>query len=272
MKKKALLSFVLVAMATLWTSTTQAQEYYDLTIALTQVTSRNCKDLSFIPGVSGIVKYDDATKTLTLENASIIGDKYKTAISSKIDGLIIKVSGYNRLQTESASGILYENSITITGEGTLDITCQKNCAIYANKGNLTIENCTINAKSKEYGIAGFNGETENLTIKNATIAAEGTEKGSICDFATLTMIGSKISEPSGAAFDPSMHCVALNGEKVTDKVMIVKDATAIETPNINIAVKTAQGIYTLSGVRVSNDLNKLPKGVYIVNGKKVVKQ
>ena len=258
MKKKALLSFVLVAMATLWTSTTQAQEYYDLTIALTQVTSRNCKDLSFIPGVSGIVKYDDATKTLTLENASIIGDKYKTAISSKIDGLIIKVSGYNRLQTESASGILYENSITITGEGTLDITCQKNCA--------------INAKSKEYGIAGFNGETENLIIKNATITAEGTEKGSICDFATLTMIGSKISEPSGAAFDPSMHCVALNGEKVTDKVMIVKDATSIETPNINIAVKTAQGIYTLSGVRVSNDLNKLPKGVYIVNGKKVVKQ
>ena len=83
------------------------------------------------------------------------------------------------------------------------------------------------------------------------------------------MIGSKISEPSGAAFDPSMHCVALNGEKVTDKVMIVKDATAIETPNINIVVKTAQGIYTLSGVRVSNDLNKLPKGVYIVMVRKL---
>ena len=41
MKKKALLSFVLVAMATLWTSTTQAQVNHDLTIALTQETSKN---------------------------------------------------------------------------------------------------------------------------------------------------------------------------------------------------------------------------------------
>ena len=270
MKRKALLSFILAAMATMWAGTTQAQEYYDLTIALTQVNSINCKNLSFIKGVSGTVKYDDETKTLTLENATIVGDKYKTAISSKIDGLIIKVIGKNKLQTETGSGILYENSITITGGGTLDIECQKNCAIYANKGNLTIKDCTINAKSNEYGIAGYNGTTENLTIKNAAITAEGTEKGSICDFATLTMIGSKISEPSGAAFDPSMHCVALNGEKVTSKVVIVKDATSIEAPTVNATA--AQGIYTLSGVRVSNELKDLPKGIYIVNGKKVVKQ
>ena len=204
----------------------------------------------------------------TLEDATIVGDKYKTAISSKIDGLIIKVIGKNKLQTETGSGILYENSITITGGGTLDIECQKHCAIYANKGNLTIEDCTINAKSN--GIAGYNGTTENLTIKNAAITAEGTEKGSICDFATLTMIGSKISEPSGAAFDPSMHCVALNGEKVTSKVVIVKDATSIEAPTVNATA--AQGVYTLSGVRVSNELKNLPKGIYIVNGKKVVKQ
>ena len=242
MKRKALLSFILAAMATMWAGTTQAQEYYDLTIALTQVNSINCKNLSFIKGVSGTVKYDDETKTLTLENATIVGDKYKTAISSKINGLIIKVIGKNKLQTESGSGILYENSITITGDGTLDIECQKNCAIYANKGNLTIEDCTINAKSNEYGIAGYNGTTENLTIKNAAITAEGTEKGSICDFATLT----------------------------TSKVVIVKDATSIEAPTVNATA--AQGVYTLSGVRVSNELKDLPKGIYIVNGKKVVKR
>ena len=68
-----------------------------------------------------------------------------------------------------------------------------------------------------------------------------------------------------------MHCIALDGEKVTDKVVIVKDATAIETP-VAHTNNTQQGIYTLSGVRLSNNLNKLPKGIYIVNGKKVVKQ
>lgn len=64
MKKKTLLSFTLAIMATMWTTSMQAQEYYDLTIALVQVTSRNCNDLSFITGVSGTVKvrqcYEDA--------------------------------------------------------------------------------------------------------------------------------------------------------------------------------------------------------------------
>ena len=68
-----------------------------------------------------------------------------------------------------------------------------------------------------------------------------------------------------------MHCVALNGEKVTGKVVIVKDATGINTL-ATATTTTQQSIYTLSGVRISNDLNNLPKGIYIVNGKKVVEQ
>ena len=136
---------------------------------------------------------------------------------------------------------------------------------------MTIDDCNIKVKSPEYGIAGFNGKTEKLVIKNANVTAEGTGKGSICDFATLTLSGCKITEPSGAAFDETMHCVALNGEKVTGKVVIVKDATGINTP-ATATTTTQQSIYTLSGVRLSNDLNNLPKGIYIVNGKKVVKQ
>ena len=66
-----------------------------------------------------------------------------------------------------------------------------------------------------------------------------------------------------------MHCVALNGEKVTGKVVIVKDATGINTP-ATATTTTQQSIYTLSGVRLSNDLNNLPKGIYIVNGKKYI--
>ena len=37
--------------------------------------------------------------------------------------------------------------------------------------------------------------------------------------------------------------------------------------------KTAskQGIYTISGVKLNGETKDLPKGIYIVNGKKVVK-
>ena len=136
--------------------------------------------------------------------------------------------------------------------------------------NLSIDNCTVNGKSPVYGIAGNDGMNENLTIKNATVTAEGTEKGSIVDFATLTLIDCKIAQPTDAKFDPSMHSVALNGEKVKTKVMITKVSTGIDTPITD--TKTAQGIYTLSGVHLSGELKDLPKGIYIVNGKKVVKQ
>lgn len=57
---------------------------------------------------------------------------------------------------------------------------------------------------------------------------------------------------------------------VTDWVTITSDPNIIEVPTVNATA--AQGIYTLSGVRVSNELKDLPKGIYIVNGKKVVKQ
>ena len=44
----------------------QAQDYYDMAIIGTRVTSQNCNDLSTIQGVSGTVKFDPATNTLTL--------------------------------------------------------------------------------------------------------------------------------------------------------------------------------------------------------------
>ena len=56
---------------------------------------------------------------------------------------------------------------------------------------------------------------------------------------------------------------------VTDWVTIAPNPTAINTPIVNT---TNQNSYTLSGVHVSNNLNKLPKGIYIINKKKVVKQ
>ena len=45
--------------------------------------------------------------------------------------------------------------------------------------------------------------------------------------------------------------------------------TAIE--DVWVGVESVQEVYNLTGVRVGTDLKQLPKGVYIVNGKKVVK-
>lgn len=242
---------------------------YDLTICGVDVTSGNCGNLSVIDGVSGTVSYDPGNKLLTLQNATISSNT-DNAIVSYIDGLMIKVIGTNNLSTAGNATLSFRSPLTIMGGGVLNAKSEDDCAIFANETNLTIDNCTVNAESGAYGIAGKNGSSEKFTIRNATVAAIGTGNGSICDFAELNLKGCNITEPSGATFSSSMHGVVLNGAIVKSKVVIKKDPTAIETPTAdNTAV---EGIYTLSGVRMSGELKDLPKGVYIVNGKKVVKQ
>ena len=242
---------------------------YDLTICGVEVTSANCDNLSVIDGVSGTVKYNPGNKLLTLQGATISSNT-TNAILSYIDGLMIKVIGTNNLSTAGNATLSFRSPLTIMGGGVLNAKSQSDCAIYANGTNLTIDNCTVNAESGAYGIAGNNGSNEKFTIRNATVTAIGTGNGSICDFAELNLKGCYITEPSGAKFSSSMHGIVLNGAIVKSKVVIKKDPTAIETPTAdNTAV---QGIYTLSGVRMSGELKDLPKGVYIVNGKKVVKQ
>ena len=241
------------------------QTKYALKICGTQVTSDNCGDLSGIYGVEGTVKYDPDSKTLTLENAKLNVED-ENAIWSDIDGLTIKVSGTNELNAGNVT-ILVKAPTTITGGGTLNAESRKNCAIWAKGTNLTIKDCIVNAKGK-YGITGQVGSKEKLLISNATVTAEG-RVGSICDFKEITLEDCAITQPAGAVVDNSQGAVVLNGEKVTSKIVITRDPAGINTPTIDTAAK--QGIYTLSGVKLDGEMKDLPKGVYVVNGKKVVK-
>ena len=67
--------------------------------------------------------------------------------------------------------------------------------------------------------------------------------------------------------------VASNKEKgrfFLDEVIVVDpNATAINTVNTNKV--TTNRIYTLDGRYVGTDPNQLPRGLYIINGKKIVK-
>ena len=249
-----------------WVEITPAIEY-DLKIAGTQVTSENYADLSVIEGVEGTAKYDPDTKTLTLDDATIVSQKQSSqAIMANIDGLTIKVTGINRVKGHTTS-ITTSQPLTIKGEGTLYVESATDCAIYAANTHLTIENCTIHAKGV-YGIAGVQGFSEQLTLRNATVTAEGTS-GSIADFAQLNLEGCAITTPAGAAFDAALKGVALNGTLVKEKVEIKPSPSAID--NVTIDNAAQHGIYTLTGIRLKGDFQRLPAGVYIVNGRKVVK-
>ena len=281
--RKLFLFFALAVGLLTSASTAMAQTTYALYIAGVQVTSANCSDLSVIPNVSGTVKYDPADKVLTLQGATIQINT-TSAIASGIDDLTIKVIGTNNLTTGSAYAALYfRDPPTITGGGVLNANSGTVPAIYAEGTSLTIDGCTVNAKGK-WGIAGFSGRT--LTIKNSTVTAEGTA-GSIIGFASLTLDGCAITQPVGAAFDASLKAVALNGEKVTSKVVISKNSTdiadATAEPSLTLypnpvadvlylsATARTIRVYDIYGIEVARatdtdriDVAHLPAGIYTV--------
>ena len=109
-----------------------------------------------------------------------------------------------------------------------------------------------------------------LTLRNAYVEATG-RNSSICDLQNLILDGCSITKPTGAAFDVNVHAVALNGKKVTDKVVIEPVANGISDITTDVPAH-AKGIYSVTGVKLTQQWNELPAGIYIVDGVKRVKK
>ena len=240
---------------------------YGFNIAGVNVTKENCKDLSVIDGVDGKMSYDPETKTLTMEDVTInttgngIWNKY-------VEGLKIVVVGNNIITSQNAC-IPIQKTSTISGSGTLRLKTPYDCGLYLHT-SLSVEGVKLYVEGK-YGVAGVDGKIgEILTLRNAYVEATGSE-GSVCDLQNLILDGCTITQPEGAAFDGALHAVALNGEVVTDKVVIEPDASGISDITTDVPAHS-KGIYIVTGVKQTQQWNELPAGIYIVDGVKRVKR
>ena len=242
---------------------------YGFNIAGVNVTKKNCKDLSVIDGVDGKISYNPETKTLTMEDVTINVADNSGIWNSSVKGLKIVLVG-NNIITSSSSCIKIDKTSTISGSGTLILKSSENCGIYMKLTSLTVEGVKIYAEGK-YGVAGFDGISgETLTLRNAYVEATGS-LGSVCDLQNLVLDGCSITQPTGAAFDANVHGVALNGEVVTDKVVIEPVTNGISNITTDVPAH-AKGIYSVTGVKQTQQWNELPAGIYIVDGVKRVKR
>ena len=124
----------------------------------------------------GTAAYDPDTKTLTLTNATINHD-YNAAIWNTVENLTIKLVGENSINSGEQTGILNQELcglLTLTGDGSLNITVTGGNAIYVNKGSLLIKDTTVKvssgafdacAVSADYGIE-ISGSTLESAIAN----------------------------------------------------------------------------------------------------------
>ena len=246
-------------------------ENYGILIAGKDVTTQNCADLSIIEGVSGNVSFDPDTKTLTLANATIEVDGYNAVRNQTCKDLVIELLGINTINVTNSAGIYLCESTAIKGESgaKLSITNDR-CAVLFESSPLEIVNCWLEVEG-DWGIsANDNVAEEVLTIRNSHVEATGPT-GSICDIANLVLDGCSIKQPEGAVYDAGKKAVALNGEVVTAKVVIEQDASGINDITADVPARK-QGIFTVQGVKLTQQWESLPAGVYIVDGVKRVKR
>ena len=242
---------------------------YGFEIAGKKVTKKNCKDLSVIDGVDGKISYDPETNTLTMEDVTINGADINGIVNRYVEGMKIKLVGNNTITTNNAC-ITINKTSTISGSGTLRLKSSTDCGLYMKSSSLTVEGVKLYAEGT-YGVAGKDGISgEILTLRNAYVEATGS-KGSVCDLQNLVLDGCSITQPTGAAFDANRHAVVLNGEVVTDKVVIESVTNGISDITTDVPAH-AKGIYSLTGVKQTQQWNELPAGIYIVDGVKRVKR
>lgn len=249
-----------------------AQGKYGFKVAGVDVTNDNYLDLTEINGVSGKVYFDPNTRTLTLDNATIEADGINGIKNETCDYLTIELIGTNTINvTGVASGMTLKEETTIWSNcgGKLSVKSER-CAVLFRGCPLEISNCWLEAEGA-WGIsANDNVAEEVLKIRNSHVEATDSN-GSICDIAGLELDGCSITQPTGAAFDANVHAVALNGEKVTDKVVIEPVANGISDITTDVPAH-AKGIYSVTGVKQTQQWNELPAGIYIVDGVKRVKR
>ena len=118
---------------------------------------------------------------------------------------------------------------------------------------------------------------EDMTVNVSLFADNSNEKNVTLKANQWNAVDIPISDLTDEGFDlKTVYGITLSGG--TGQTLYIDNAYFSKTPSSGIfnlktdAVDPDHGVYTLDGRFVGSSLTTLPKGIYIVNGKKVVKQ
>ena len=159
----------------------------------------------------GTAEYDPDTQTLTLTKATI-NSGHAAAICNMTYGLTIKLVGENSINSDNQPGILSVQScglLTLTGEGSLNITAANGHAIYVNTGSLLVKDTTVKVSSNVLAVYADLG----IEISNSTFESASTDSNAIWTPRDLTIENSNVTTNSAGNF-PAIWCdgdITING-------------------------------------------------------------
>ncbi|MGM9746518.1 MAG: leucine-rich repeat protein [Paludibacteraceae bacterium] len=198
---------------------------YGITVAGVSVHELN-KDNVIGEGITGTVRYDIDTHTLTLDNAKITSATSACINISRDMNVLIELIGEDSLTTGGTYALYIgqNDTITIAGDGSLAIESSQNGIGLSSASQLTISECQVAVNGATRGITGIDGtKGETLILDKATVRAKGTANGSICNLQTLDFTDCSIVSPESAIWKSANHQIeSKDGSVVTDEVVIAR--------------------------------------------------
>lgn len=243
-----------------------------------------------IPLGGGTATWNQATTTLTLKNvqAENVSDNFIKC--EGIAHLKIVLEGSNSVKSNGSFLYWRGGNVEISGKGSLTARSENNEAIYMDDNaaprTLTIKDCKLDVQGKIKSISGYengkNTETLNLVVDNATLKVKGATGGwgwkesGITRLKSYELKNCHIST-AGVRFGKLSNLtyyelLGTDNDTYHGEVEIVPGNAP--TGISSVTADTPQGkrgIYTLDGMRLNGALDNLPAGIYIVDGRKVVK-
>lgn len=262
--KRNLLKNMTAAMTALFAITfalPQTAQAQSLKIDDTSIDLSTSKDLTGDWLESGKMHWDAATKTLTLDNATLVSD---TDDFIYLNGeLTIALIGSNSINVNNkyVAFHLINATCTINGSGSLKVRSSWMPIYLDRHSTLTLDGCEVET-TKEIGNNNSPVFDNHLVVKNATLKTPYINR-----MKSITLIDCHIQSPEGgkiidAEINESMgqKVVDANGEYPSNGIVIVPgNTTSITQPEAS-ATATVQEIYSLDGSRQS----RMQRGVNIV--------
>lgn len=158
----------------------------------------------------GTAEYDPDTQTLTLTKATI-NSGHAAAICNMTYGLTIKLVGENSINSDNQPGILSVQScglLTLTGEGSLNITAANGHAIYVNTGSLLVKDTTVKVSSNVLAVYADLG----IEISNSTFESASTDGNAIWTPRDLKIENSNVTTSNDNQSNKGYPAICCDGD------------------------------------------------------------
>ena len=219
--------------------------------------------------------FGDGTQLIQLNNATVNSGCAKlTFIYHEIQNVL---PGHPYLIKPTLTDITNDANVNVTKENNTitDFTVYNKCI------NPMIEQTVINCGAYTFkGVPGYSTPNENSTWsvdfkENDIFVSDGDGK-------MYVSAGSSYGKGyrawfkynDGISASGKINSISLaidNPGDDDDNVVTTIDMVDVD-PDVFNALGIATGVYNLNGQKVSDDMRSLPKGIYIVNGKKIVRK